>query len=99
MTVERAVKNNCLWPCRTAKIENFVAARVKLARKIRILTLTVTNLNFPRFLVSAWFIFKANFQSNQVAIPLFIGIIPGFQGTIPGFQVAMPGFQVASPVL
>ena len=33
--------------------------------------LKLTNLKFPRFLVPAYFIFKANLQPNQVAIPVF----------------------------
>ena len=31
----------------------------------------LSNLNFPRFLKPRYLIFKANFQSNQVAIPVF----------------------------
>ena len=64
--------------------------RVKLARKILI---GMSNLNFPRFLVPGFFIFRANFQSNQVVIPIFSSMIPGFQGTIPGFEGAIPVFQ------
>ena len=45
--------------------------RVKLSRKIRIGSVQLSNLNFPLFLVPGYFIFKANFQSNQVVIPVF----------------------------
>ena len=45
-----------------------------------------------------YFIFKAHFQSNQAAIPVFQGAISSFQGAITGFQGAIPGFQVAIPV-
>ncbi len=73
---------------------------MELARKIRIETLRValSNLNFPRFFPPAYFTFKANFQLNQVAIPVFLGILPDFQGTIPGFHGTIPGFQGAIPV-
>ena len=70
------------------KRAEFSLFRVKLARKIMIGTLWLSNLNFPRFLVPGYCIFKANFQSNQVAIPVSLGMIPGFPGTIPGFQFA-----------
>ncbi len=58
-----------------------------------IVTVKMSNSNFPRFLVPGFFIFKANFQSNQVAIHVFLGMIPGFQDAIPGFQGAIPVFQ------
>ena len=47
-----------------------------------------------------YFIFKANFQSNQVKIPSFLlSMISGFQGTIPGFQDTIPGFQISRAFL
>ena len=47
---------------------------------------TVVQFKFPA-LFSTWLLnFKANVQSNLVAIPFFFGMIPGFQGTIPVFQ-------------
>ena len=40
-----------------------------------------------------FFIFKANFQSNQVAIPVFQAFFRVFKvHRIPGFQGAFPGF-------
>ena len=66
-------------------------------RNIRVGTLKLSNLNFPRFLVPYYFNFKANFQSNQVAISGFQGTIPGFQGAISGFQGIILNFQGTIP--
>ncbi len=51
----------------------------------------MSNLNFTRLLIGS------NFQPNQVAIPVFKGMISGFQSVIPGFEGAIPGFQGTIP--
>ena len=65
----------CRW-CRVRRRDNELPptlertkvhiSRVELARKNRICTWQLANLNFPRFLVHGYLIFEANFQSNQL---------------------------------
>ena len=63
------------WRSRSQKINRNASklkrSRVKLAIKIMRGTLQLSNLNFPPFLVHDYFIFKADFQSNQAAISVF----------------------------
>ena len=57
------------WPSKWKDVEIFFQySRVELARKNRICTWQLANLNFPRFLVHAYLNFKANFQPNKVRI-------------------------------